>query len=108
MKTSYITDISHNTSTKCVLLIDEEIIDSAVTEQRSVIRTTDDIPEPEVGVYMSFTQMHRRGLVTSICKITCELHNASTKCVLTRALQRAKIEQYSVCADFVRYLLGLR
>ncbi len=62
---------------------DEAIIDLAVTEKQSVIQTTDDIRE--IGVDMSSTWMHKRSLVTSICKIRCEMHNTSTKCVLTRA-----------------------
>ena len=47
--------------------------------------------------------MHRRDLLTSVGFITYKLHNTSTKCVLKRALDLAKIEYYCDCAGFVGY-----
>ena len=48
--------------------------------------------------------MHRRDLLTLFGLITCKLHNTSTKCVLKRALDLAKIEYYCDCSEFVGYL----
>ena len=49
--------------------------------------------------------MRRRDLLTSVGLITYKLYNISTKCVLKRALDLAKIEYYCDCSEFVGYYL---
>ena len=97
--TSYTTYISHNH--KLQMCPNEESGDLLVTEQRSNIRTTNDITE--IGVDILSQQIYRRDLQTSVCVNTYELHNTNTKCVQNRVLDLAKIELYCDCAEFVAY-----
>ena len=75
MKTSYTTDISHNTSTKCDLMRQLLIwprLNSVVSYELQMTYPA------EVGVDMSSTWMHRRGLIMKTSYITDISHNTST------------------------------
>ena len=98
--TSHAAHISHKH--KLQMCPDEAFVDLVVTEQRTDIQSTYDITE--VGVDMLSQWIQRRDLLTSVCFISHKLHNTSTKYVLKRALDLAKIEYYCNCAECVGYL----